>query len=364
MLNTSKIYRSGCTPRVIFYSQSSSGHEYDYGKPIVSITGKNSRHIVQNASTERKLFANIKHHPLPNSKRTINPDFGNIEKIKPNKNNKYKWKDSIIDCNFCIHGNKIKKPMIKISNKKNKTSEELKQDISYIDNNKEKNYLNKSSYSFYIKNKYDFNSEILNLPGGSKREINDVKDDLNKSKNYDICPNTTVNCFRKRDFNNSKISCLNPFYKNKSQNIKIDNNISNLNKNSSSYYYITNENLINDNKNKNKISREENKEFNNDNKYKYKIKYMKRNILEASKENNENCFSNNKYANNDIFNNYVKDSNKRKNENLITHYSRKRNMKSFNKLFNEVHEENPKYNLMKYYGKNYSRKNYSQFELH
>ena len=361
MINTSKIYRSGCAPRVIFYSQSSTGHEYNYGKPIVSITGKNTRHITQNSSTERKFFTKIKHHPLPNSKRTINPEFGNIEIIKPNKTNKYIWKNSIIDSNFCVKGNKIKKPIIKISNKKNKTSEELKQDN--IDNNKEKDYINKSSYSFYIKNKYDYNSEILNLPGGSKRGVNDINDDFNKTKNYERTFNTTANCFRKRDFNNSKISCLNPFYKNKSQNIKIDNNISNLNKDSS-YYYITNENLINDNKNKNKISREEKKEFNNDNKYKYKIKYMKRNILEASKENNnENCFNNNKYANNDIFNNYVKDSNKRKNEKLITHYSRKRNMKSFNKLFNEVHEENPKYNLMKYYGKNYSRKNYSQFEL-
>ena len=104
--------------------------------------------------------------------------------------------------------------------------------------------------------------------------------------------------------------------------------------------------------------------FNDDNKYKYKAKNMRKNIFEVSKENNENCFNNNKYFSNAIFNNYIKDSFKRKNDNLITHYTRKRNVKSFNRLFNEVHEENPKYNLMKYYGKNYSRKNYSQFELH
>ena len=359
MINTSKIYRSGCAPRVIFYSQSSTGHEYYYGKPIVSITGKNTRHITQNSSTERKFFTKIKHHPLPNSKRTINPEFGNIEIIKPNKTNKYIWKNSIIDSNFCVKGNKIKKPIIKISNKKNKTSEELKQD-NIDNNNKEKDYINKSSYSFYIKNKYDYNSEILNLPGGSKRGVNDINDDFNKTKNYERTFNTTANCFRKRDFNNSKISCLNPFYQNKKQNIK-RNNINLNDKDFCSYYYYTDENLINDNKNK--ISKEENKEFNDDNKYKYKAKNMRKNIFEVSKENNENCFNNNKYFSNAIFNNYIKDSFKRKNDNLITHYTRKRNVKSFNRLFNEVHEENPKYNVMKYYGKNYSRKNYSQFEL-
>ena len=50
MLNNSKIYRAGYVPRVIFYSQSSKGHEYNYGNPVETITGKNSRHITQNCS--------------------------------------------------------------------------------------------------------------------------------------------------------------------------------------------------------------------------------------------------------------------------------------------------------------------------
>ena len=91
MLNNSKIYRAGYVPRVIFYSQSSKGHEYNYGNPVETITGKNSRHITQNCSAERKLFSNIKHHPLPNSKRTINPDYENDPQIqKFNKAKKYK----------------------------------------------------------------------------------------------------------------------------------------------------------------------------------------------------------------------------------------------------------------------------------
>ena len=38
-------------------------------------------------------------------------------------------------------------------------------------------------------------------------------------------------------------------------------------------------------------------------------------------------------------------------------------MKSYNNLFNDVHQENSKYNLIKYYGNNYSKKNYTQFEI-
>jgi len=363
MLNNSKIYRSGCIPRVIFYSQSSKGHEYNYGQPIVSITGRNSRHIAPNSSAERKLFSNIKPHPLPNSRRTINPNFDNPQIKQFNNAKKYKWKNSTMDYTLCESEHKKIKPIIKISNKKNKTSEELKQDS----NSKNKNYngnrdnTNKSSYSFYIKNKYDYNSEILNLPGGSKRKITDVKDDLNnKDLNEKMSLNSTANCFRERDFNNSKVSCLKSFFKNNDQNMR--NKIINLTNNDfPSKNFYTNESLV---KHKNDIKNEYNKEFNDDNKYKYnKPQNIRKQLFEVSKENNENIINKDKFNKNGLFKNYIKDSFKYKNNDLITHYSRKRNMKSFNKVFNEVHEENSKYNLMKYYGNNYSKKNYSQFEL-
>ena len=353
MLNDSKIHRSGSNPRVIFYSQSTKGHEYNYGNPIVSITGRNSRHITQNCSAERKLFSNIKLHPLPNSRRTINPDYENPQIKKFNNARKYKWKNSTMDYTLCESESKKTKPIIKLSDKKNKTSEELKQ-------NENKDKKNKGCFSFYIKKKYDYNSEILNLPGGSKREINDIKDDLNKISNDKRKLNTTANCFRKRDFNNSKIICLKTSVKNKNQNIR--NKIIDFTKKNLPFYNCyTNENIV---KNKNDIKYEYNKEFNNDNIYEYnKRENNKRNISEVSKENSENYFNKEKFKNIRPFKNYVNDSFKPKKNDLITHYTRKRDIKSYNKLFNEVHEENSKYSLIKYYGNNYSKKNYTQFEL-
>lgn len=357
MLNNSKIYRSGCPSRVIFYSQSSKGHEYNYGKPVLSITGRNSRHIVQNSSVERKLFSNIKPHPLPNSKRTINPNYGNPQIQKFNKAKKYQWEKSSIEYSLCESQNKKFKPTIKISDKNNKTSEELKQDF----NNKNNESMNKNSYSFYIKNKYDYNSEILNLPGGSKRIDNDINDDFYKNKNITEkrSLNTTANCFRERDFNNSKISCLQPFLKSKNQNIR--KNIIALANKDYVNDYSEKDNLINN------MTNAENKECYNDNKYKYnKRRAIKRNIFESSKEDNENNFNTDKFNNFQkigVFKNYINDSFSNKSNDLITRYSRKRNMNSYNKLFNDIHQENSKYNLMKYYGKNYAKKNYTQFEL-
>ena len=81
MSNKNKLNNSGNTPRVIFYSQSSKGHEYNYGSPLVTITGKNSRHIPQSTSKERKLLDYIKHHPQPNSKRTIIPNYGSLDNL-------------------------------------------------------------------------------------------------------------------------------------------------------------------------------------------------------------------------------------------------------------------------------------------
>lgn len=357
MLNNSKIYRSGCPSRVIFYSQSSKGHEYNYGKPVISITGRNSRHIVQNSSVERKLFSNIKPHPLPNSKRTINPNYGNPQIQKFNKAKKYQWEKSSIEYSLCESQNKKFKPTIKISDKNNKTSEELKQDF----NNKNNECMNKNSYSFYIKNKYDYNSEILNLPGGSKRIDNDINDDFYKNKNITEkrSLNTTANCFRERDFNNSKISCLQPLLKSKNQNIR--KNIIALANKDYVNDYSEKDNLINN------MTNAENKECYNDNKYKYnKRRAIKRNIFESSKEDNENNFNTDKFNNFQrigVFKNYINDSFSNKSNDLITRYSRKRNMNSYNKLFNDIHQENSKYNLMKYYGKNYAKKNYTQFEL-
>ena len=361
MLNNNKMYRAGYTPRVIFYSQTSKGHEYNYGNPIVSITGKGSRHIPQNTSAERKLFSNIKPHPLPNSKRTVNPENEkeNSEIKKLNKTSIYRWQKSSMDNTFSGIEDKKYKPAIKICNIKNKTSDELA-----INKNKY-NKIDKNTYSFYIKNKYDYNSEILNLPGGSKRGVNDIKDDYDKNMKDKMACNSTVNCFRKRNLNNSKIDCLNHISKNKINNNKSHNirkNILNLSKKP----FENNDYYTNDNTNA-PVNEDYNRNINNINEYTYNKKNkMKRRIIEVSKNNNNNFSDLNQQEikHNGLYKNYINDSFKYRNNNdLITHYTRKRNMKSYNRLFNEVHQENSKYNLINYYGSNYSKKNYTQFDL-
>jgi hypothetical protein len=69
---------------------------------------------------------------------------------------------------------------------------------------------------------------------------------------------------------------------------------------------------------------------------------------------------NNKNITPNIFNNIYKE----KKNGLITHYTKRKNIDSFNKIFNEVHHQPNNYSLINNYGKNYSKKNYSQIELH
>ena len=409
MSNKNKLYNSGNTPRVIFYSQSSKGHEYNYGGPIVTITGKNSRHIPQSTSKERKLLDYIKHHPQPNSKRTIIPGFGNLDNPKFNKNNS-KINYSTMDNTFCEKIVKKEKSSIKTSRNKNKTSNDLLS--NFKDEKKLLNYnpRKKNQISFNIKNKYDYCSEIINLPGGHKRKINDIKDDysyITKRTNM----NSTADCFRERNINPSKIDCLSPNLKNKinrpyslnktktnyrqSLHNNILNNCSDLIYSSNNIFYKNNyyNNHNNDNNKKNyennynKYLNRINKDINNKENYfnNYNTNtntntynYFKLNKPKVNKINKNDystdyplkteinkTFDNNQNINNNkIVPKYFNNIYKEKRNSLVTHYTKRRNMNSFNKLFNEVHQESNNYSLMNQYGKHYSKKNYSQIELH
>ena len=414
MSNKNKLYNSGNTPRVIFYSQSSKGHEYNYGSPLVVITGKNSKHIPQSSSKERKLLDYIKHHPQPNSKRTIIPNYGNEDNPKINKTNS-KINYCTMDNTFCEIISKKEKSSIKTSRNKNKTSNDLLN--NFKDENKILNYnpMNKNQISFYIKNKYDYCSEIINLPGGHKREMNDIKDDYDNI-NKKINMNSTANCFRERNINSSKIDCLcsnlkkkinRPYSINKTKkdsfNDNLLNNCSDLIYSSNNIFYKNNYynnhnnnnefiNIKNYESNYNKdinyinkdINNKENYLNNNQNNsnntnlksnnliYKSELKHNKINKKDIlndyplKTEINKTFDNNNQFINNNnkIIPKYYNNIYKEKRNSLITHYTKRRNMNSFNKLFNEVHQELNNYSLMNQYGKNYSKKNYSQIELH
>ena len=384
MSNKNKLYRSGCTPRVIFYSQTSKGHEYNYGKPVMTINGRNSRHITQSCSTERKLLDYIKPHPQPDSNRTIIPNKDNIDIKRFNKtikNSKINY--GSMDNTFCEIKNINQKPSIKISKNNNKTSSDL---LSNFKNEKKilnsnNNNINKNKYSSYIKNKYDYSSEIVNLPGGNKRKINDIKDDYNnKSISKKNHMNSTINCFRERNINSSKMDCLGNSLKQKlnrpysvsnlktkyinCRNYNTMKTFTNLIQSSNSifyknYYDNNQNNLINNEKTINNYNNDK-KYFNNNiyNKENYFINFQNNNNMNNNYEFYKG-FNNNKITHNNFEKVY-----KEKNNSLITPYTKRKNMNSHNHLFNEIHQQNNNYSLMNYYGKNYSKKNYSQIELH
>ena len=435
MLNNSKLYRSGCSPRVIFYSQTSKGHEYNYGKPLVSITGRSSRHITPNSSTERKLLDYIKPFPQPDSNRTIIPNCGNFDLNTYMKNSKRsKLNYGSMDNTLCEIEDKKQKSSIKISRKKNKCSSDFLYGFKKEENaSNNLNEENCKKYTFYIKNKNDYNSGILNLPGGSKKKIADVKDDYqNQNKYSKINRNPTANCFRERNISSSKMSYLSPDLRNKNnknnlsspinssnrKNVNLKNFSNILYSSNNIFYknnYYSNENSINNTINDkksilnnyhkdikyiNNINNKENNFDNCQNKTKtiqtqpfrgrniyrrgsesktleenniYKIKYNednKENYLYDYPNTETNYFNNKKKDyfktnyNNTLIPNYFDNVFKGKKNSLVTPYSKRKNMNSFNKLFNEVHQQDNKYSLMNYYGKNYSKKNYSQIELH
>lgn len=411
MSNKSKLYRSGCTPRVIFYSQTSKGHEYNYGKPLVTITGRNSLHIFQPMSSERKILDNIKHHPQPNSNRTLIPKYGDFDLKKINRKSKINY--CTMDNLFHEKIDRKKKSSIKTSKDKNRTSSDLlsnfREDKKFINNS-----FNKNQFCFYIKNKYDYSSEIINLPGANKREINDIKDDYKNNLSRKTNSNSITKFFRERNINPPRIDCLcsnlkksinRPFseanlktnYK-KNRNNNILDNCSDLLYSSNNIFYKNNyyNNEENNNKliNKRNIANIYNKEINyinNDrlDKANYINNYQITNNNFIKRSNNKNQPKNNRVNKNEFINNWHfnteinKNSNinqpinndkivpsnynkvfKEKKNDLITHYAKRKNLNSFNKLFNEVHEQKKNYSLMNHYGKNYSKRNYSQIELH
>ena len=408
MSNKNKLYRSGCTPRVIFYSQTSKGHEYNYGNPIVTISGRNSRHIIQNTSNERKLLDYIRPHPQPNSNRTIIPNCENIDdKTVKNKNTKINY--GTMDNKFCEIKNNNQKSSIKISRSKNKTSSDLlsnfREEEKVFDNNNSKSKT-KNNYSYYIKNKYDYSSEIINLPGGNKRQFNDINDDFiidpsSKKKNM----NSTANCFRQRNINPSKndfishdvnkkinrpysISKLKTDYENSKKGEKY-NNFTNLINSSNIVFYnnngdsrqntlnnLSNDITINYNKEKDYINNKENYYTDNSNNitlnnYKTNEDMNFRKSRERIVQKYKNEMNNNKsfhfyqpINNNKLFPNYYEKVYKEKNNSLVTPYTKIKNINFHNQLFNEIHQQDNNYSLLNYYGKNYSKKNYSQIELH
>ena len=427
MLNNSKLFRSGCTPRVIFYSQTSKGHEYNYGKPILSITGRNSRHITPKFSEERKLVDYIKPHPQPNSKRTLIPNCENIDiNSYKRKIERSKLNHGNMDNTFLEIKEKKQKSSIKISKKNNNNSFEFLN--SFKEEEKIINDLNENKYKKYnMRNKYDYNSEILNLQGGIKKKANEIIDDYQNNRPKKININPTALCFKERNINSSEVLYISSNLKNRSKRANSSTQVNRIYRNNDKLKDFSNElyssnNIISKNnynrKGINNILKNDKKNIINN--YHRDMEYI--NDISNIKDNSNNCRDNintcqfnsfkdrNTYKrkeetntkgrrniynnkgnfiydyhnkteindlnndkkifiykpinNNSLIPNYFDNIHKGNNNYLEIKKTKRKNMESYNKIFNKVHQEENKYSLMNYHGKYYSKKNYSQIELH
>ena len=202
-----------------------------------------------------------------------------------------------------------------------------------------------------------------------KKSINRPFSEANLKTNYKKNRNNNIlDNFSDLLYSSNNIFYKNNYYNNEENNNKRINkrNIANIYNKEINYinndrldkanyinnYQITNNNYIKTSNNKNQPK---NNQIN-------KIKFINR--CHFNTEINQN-FNINQHINNYkiVPSNYNKVFKEKKND-LITHYAKRKNLNSFNKLFNEVHEQKNNYSLMNHYGKNYSKRNYSQIELH
>ena len=252
------INRSGSTPKLICYTQSKKERNYwDYQKPPNEIlpselNGKGKRHIVNYSSEEINRFRSKHLFPQPNSKRTINPIYAPEDKFTQkynnyninsyndkyyNKNNNDNYDNNYYNYNKSFNHSTTTNYKL-FPSKKRSTNYKLYRNNFSIDNNDRNKNLNINyDYDFYedpfskkrqlksgIFNYYKTTTQIVNLPGGIKRNTHDIKDDIFvndiKPKSKLIHPSFSIKV--EEDFK-SKVTCL-PNSMTKNYKVKILNN--------------------------------------------------------------------------------------------------------------------------------------------
>jgi hypothetical protein len=296
--------RTGSLPRTIYYRPTKEGHTYSYYKPqVLELKGKSIKKIQPFSSEEFSPFRKMNLHILPDSRRTLIPElspddpfvkrrqnivndnyretitqFGKYNQMNLNSNN-YKNKNNDNYNNFKKPTKRIIKDIPKNNNNNNFLKNNLSMnvnnsnnfnnncnnnDISYKYNNtySNSNYFNtndnnnkpvnlKHYKSFDLKTKYDYSSEIKNLPGSKMRFPNEIKDDISNPRNknintaytlkYNQLYNSQINCLKDNNNNNNNNYNYNRNYKRN----KTQNNI--LNKQNNYFNKISNQNLLNNN---------------------------------------------------------------------------------------------------------------------
>ena len=286
MSKFNSINRSGSEPKIICYSQSNKERKYwEYQKPqneIISfvLDGKGKKKFINPRSGEINKFRSIHLFPQPNTKRTINPLFAPEDKYIQKNNsclnlNSYNYnnKNNNNNSNYLKYATLTDFKLF--PSKKRASNFRLYRNNFSIDNNDLRKNLNVNyNYDFYedpyskkrqLKNglftHYKTTTQIVNLPGGVKRNQSDINDDKTmmeiKPKGKLIHPSFSLKV--EGDFK-SNISCLpNSMTKNYKDKNKINNYYYNDNWNKRNKNYFNTSNLrkkietINDNKSESQI---------------------------------------------------------------------------------------------------------------
>ena len=227
MSRVSSINRSGSVPRLISYTQSHKERNFwDFQKPPseilpYEINGKGKKYINTPISGEINNFRNKHIFPQPNTKRTINPFYAPKEKIIPKSKsslniNEYKYQNNNNFLHSSFLNNKLFPSKKRNTNLyKNNFSIDNNDEISKYMNNNNNNdfyedpYSKKRQIKNSLFNHYKTTTQIINLPGGIKRNQKEINDD---KSTMDIKPKTKLNypSFSlkiKEDFK-SNVSCL------------------------------------------------------------------------------------------------------------------------------------------------------------
>ena len=246
MSKFNSIKRSGSEPKIICYSLSNKERKYwEYQKPpneIISyeLDGKGKKKFITHESGEINKFRSKHLFPQPNTKRTINPRFAPedkyIQKSKSSFNlNSYNYNNNN-SSNYFKYATLTDFKLF--PSKKRASNFRLYRNNFSIDNNDRNKNLNINyDYDFYedpfskkrqlksgIFNYYKTTTQIVNLPGGIKRNTHDIKDDIFvndiKPKSKLIHPSFSIKV--EEDFK-SKVTCL-PNSMTKNYKVKILNN--------------------------------------------------------------------------------------------------------------------------------------------
>ena len=168
---------------------------------IFEITGREKKHINIHESKEIKKFSNIKLKNFPNSNRVLIPEKNEKIYHRPSSSSKFNSESSQFAYISNVDYNIRQKPLSPTSRESYDFKQSQKNNVMTLKRgNKQTPFGN-----------YSTTTQIVNLPGGVKRNYNDIKDDTKRVfVDYERGAQTQRESYRAKIMNdyNTNISCL------------------------------------------------------------------------------------------------------------------------------------------------------------